>query len=105
MFLHRIVPGGATVATAFTWPVWPHPPQVNSRAKEILHQLETDHVNHRGDSKITPPARKAETPVQLTLFDFGTHPVIEQPRDLHVESTQPPEALQLLQQWQQEARQ
>jgi DNA mismatch repair protein MutS len=104
VFLHRIVPGGADRSYGIhVARLAGIPKVVNQRAQEILVQLEADHVNHRGDSKITPPKRKKDAPVQLTLFEFGTHPVIEKLRELDVQSTTPLEALQLLQQWQTEA--
>lgn len=105
VFLHRIVPGGADRSYGIhVARLAGIPASVNQRAQEILLQLETDHVNHRGDSKITPPKRKKDAPIQLTLFDFGTHPVIEKLRTLDIQTTTPLEALQLLQQWQSEAK-
>ncbi len=104
VFLHRIVPGGADRSYGIHVARLAGIPQaVNKRAKEILIQLESDHVNHRGDSKITPPQRKSDTPIQLTLFEFGTHPVVEKIRDLDIHSTTPLQALQLLEQLKQEA--
>jgi DNA mismatch repair protein MutS len=103
VFLHRIVPGGADRSYGIhVARLAGIPRKVNERAKDILAQLEADHLNHRGDSKITPPRRKADTPIQLTLFEFGHHPVIDKLRALEVSSTTPIEALQLLQQWQQQ---
>ena len=103
VFLHRIVPGGADRSYGIhVARLAGIPRKVNERAKDILAQLEADHLNQRGDSKITPPRRKADTPIQLTLFEFGHHPVIDKLRALEVSSTTPIEALQLLQQWQQQ---
>jgi len=75
---------------------------VNERAKDILYQLEADHSKHRGDSKITPPRRREDAPIQLTLFDFADHPVIDKIRDLDVSQMTPVQALQMLEQWQNE---
>jgi len=103
VFLHRIVPGGADRSYGIHVARLAGIPQsVSSRAKQVLEQLEADHVNHRGDSKITPPRRKKDAPIQLTLFEFGTHPVIEKLQKLNVQETSPIEALQLLVQWQKE---
>ncbi len=103
VFLHRIVPGGADKSYGIHVARLAGIPQsVNERAKEILAQLETDHLNHRGDSKITPPRRKSDSPIQLTLFEMGHHPVVDKIRDLQITSTSPIEAFQLLQQWQKE---
>ncbi len=103
VFLHRIVPGGADKSYGIHVARLAGIPQlVNDRAKEILHQLEADHVNARGDSKITPPRREPDSPIQLTLFDFGDHPVIEKLRSIDIADMTPMQALQLLEQWQQE---
>lgn len=103
VFLHRIVPGGADKSYGIhVARLAGIPKLVNERAKDILSQLEADHLNRRGDSKITPPRRKPDSPIQLTLFEMGHHPVIDKLRELQVTSMTPLEALQLLQQWQQE---
>ena len=103
VFLHRIVPGGADKSYGIHVARLAGVPQrVNQRAKEILEQLEADHLNGRGDSKITPPRRKADTPIQLTLFEMGHHPLIDKLRELEVAAITPLQALQLLEQWQQE---
>ncbi len=103
VFLHRIVPGGADKSYGIhVARLAGIPKLVNERAKDILAQLEADHLNRRGDSKITPPRRKADAPIQLTLFEMGHHPVIDKLRELQVTNITPLEALQLLQQWQQE---
>lgn len=105
VFLHRIVPGGADKSYGIHVARLAGIPQtVNQRAKDILAQLEADHLNTRGDSKITPPRRKADTPIQLTLFEFGEHPVMDKLRELNVGGTTPLEALQLLTEWQAEAK-
>ena len=103
VFLHRIVPGGADKSYGIhVARLAGVPHTVNQRAKDILEQLETDHLNHRGDSKITPPRRKPDSPIQLTLFEMGHHPLIDKLRELDVSSITPLQALQLLEQWQQE---
>ncbi len=105
VFLHRIVPGGADksygihVARLAGVPL-----PVNERAKDILAQLESDHINKYGDSKITPPRRAPKSPIQLTLFDFGEHPIVEKIRDLDVESVDPQRALELVKQWHEECQ-
>lgn len=105
VFLHRIVPGGADKSYGIhVARLAGIPAGVNERAKDILHQLETDHLNQRGDSKITPPRRKPDAPVQLTLFEIGHHPVVDKLRDLEIAATTPIQALQLLEQWQREVR-
>ncbi|MEC8555524.1 MAG: DNA mismatch repair protein MutS [Planctomycetota bacterium] len=103
VFLHRIVPGGADKSYGIhVARLAGIPFHVNERAKDILNQLEADHINHRGDSKITPPRRREDAPIQLTLFDFADHPVIDKIRDLDVSQMTPVQALQMLEQWQNE---
>ena len=104
VFLHRIVPGGADRSYGIhVARLAGIPKSVSQRAREVLEQLEADHVNHRGDSKITPPRRRKDNPIQLTLFEFGTHPVIEKLQKLDLQSTTPLDALQILAQWQKKA--
>ncbi len=103
VFLHRIVPGGADKSYGIHVARLAGVPQVvNQRAKDILEQLEADHLNRRGDSKITPPRRKADSPIQLTLFEMGHHPLIDRLRELEISTLTPLQALQLIEQWQQE---
>ncbi len=105
VFLHRIVPGGADKSYGIhVARLAGIPSTINERAKDILAQLEMDHVNRYGDSKITPPRRKEKSAIQLTLFDFGEHPVVETIRSLDVGSTTPVQALQILEQLQREAQ-
>lgn len=105
VFLHRIVPGGADKSYGIhVARLAGIPFHVNERAKDILHQLEADHINQRGDSKITPPRSKEDSPIQLTLFDFGDHPIIEKIRELNTTDMTPMQALQLLEQWRSEVQ-
>ncbi len=103
VFLHRIVQGGADrsygIHVARLAGV---PREVNERAKDILAQLEVDHLNRYGESKITPPPRRQGAPVQLTLFEWGDHPVIDKVRHVDVESLDPAEAIALITQWKSE---
>ncbi|MCA9126036.1 MAG: DNA mismatch repair protein MutS [Planctomycetales bacterium] len=103
VFLHRILPGGADKSYGIhVARLAGIPHHVNERAKDILAQLESDHLNKRGDSKITPPRRREGAPIQLTLFEFEEHPLIEKIRRIDVAGTTPIAALQLLEQWQRE---
>ncbi|MFO1064706.1 MAG: hypothetical protein U0892_12655 [Pirellulales bacterium] len=104
VFLHRIVPGGADKSYGIHVARLAGVPEVvNERAKDILAQLETDHLNKYGDSKITPPRRSPKSPIQLTLFDFGEHPVIEKLRELDIRTLAADQALDLLNEYKQEA--
>ncbi|MCR9291930.1 MAG: DNA mismatch repair protein MutS [bacterium] len=105
VFLHRIVPGGADKSYGIhVARLAGIPSKVNERAKDILVQLESDHLNTRGDSKITPPRRKQDSPIQLTLFEFSDHPLIEKIKSVEISGMTPLQALQLLEQWQTELR-
>ena len=100
VFLHRIVPGGADrsygIHVARLAGV---PKAVNSRAKDVLAQLELDHVDRNGKSKILAPQSKTQGPIQMTLFEWTEHPVIEELRKTEIDALSPLEALQLLHQW------
>jgi DNA mismatch repair protein MutS len=104
VFLHRIITGGADKSYGIHVARLAGIPQsVNQRARDILEQLETDHLNTRGESKITPPRRRENAPIQLTLFELTDHPIIDKLKALDVENTAADEALQLLKQWRNEA--
>jgi DNA mismatch repair protein MutS len=101
--LHRIVQGGADKSYGIhVARLAGVPKHVNDRAKNILAQLEIDHLNKYGESKISPPPRKADSPIQLTLFEWTEHPLLEKIRSLDLTRTTPIEALQVIEQWQRE---
>ncbi|MCK5845039.1 MAG: hypothetical protein KAG97_10045, partial [Victivallales bacterium] len=76
------------------------------RAKDILAQLEDEHLDATGHAKIAlPEAREslsksssADEPqeIQLTLFGPSEHPILDDLRTLDVNETTPLEALQQL---------
>ncbi len=103
IFLHRIVRGGADrsygIQVARMAGV---PASVNERAKDILAQLEVDHINKYGESKITPPKRKPNAPLQLTLFEWNEHPLLDRIRSFDLHTSTPLEALRTIELWQQE---
>lgn len=101
VFLHRIVRGGADKSYGIhVARLAGIPKHVNERAKDILAQLEIDHINKYGQSKITPPPKKSGAPIQLTLFDWGEHPVLDRIREIDLAQTTPLQALQWIEQWQ-----
>lgn len=103
IFLHRIVEGGADrsygIHVARLAGV---PRQVNERAKVILAQLELDHVDKHGASKITPPPRKKDGPIQLTLFEWTEHPLLDKIRRVDLGRLPALDALHLIENWQRE---
>jgi DNA mismatch repair protein MutS len=99
VFLHRIIPGGADKSYGIhVARLAGIPTVVNERAKDILAQLESDHRDALDMPTIPPPqGRKRSGDVQLTLFGFADHPVLDDLKRLKVDSMSPIEALQFLQ--------
>lgn len=95
VFLYRIVPGGTDRSYGIQVArLAGLPERVIGRAKEILMTLESN------DQKVVAPPQSAAqlitTPVQLRLFDFAPHPVLERLKCLDPDSLTPREALALL---------
>lgn len=99
VFLHRIIPGGADKSYGIhVARLAGIPTEVNERAKDILAQLESDHRDALDMPTIAPPqGRKRSGDVQLTLFGFADHPVLDDLKRLQVDAMSPLEALQFLQ--------
>jgi DNA mismatch repair protein MutS len=102
VFLHKIVEGAADKSYGIhVARLAGVPREVIERSKEILAQLEEEHLDAEGRAKIARhpkiPERRAH--FQLTLFG-GDHPIIDELRGLDLNATTPLEALQLLQKWQ-----
>jgi DNA mismatch repair protein MutS len=105
VFLHRIVPGGADrsygIHVARLAGV---PREVNDRAKQILIQLEENHLNKYGQPNIAPPRSKASGSIQMTLFEWKDNAVVDRLKSLEIESMTPIEALQQLEALQRQAK-
>jgi len=104
VFLHKIVDGAADKSYGIhVARLAGVPKSVNERAKAILSRLEEEHLDPRGGAKI---ARRDEPhttgDLQLTLFGYEEHPLLEKIRTLAIDQTTPLTALETLQQWQQE---
>ena len=102
VFLHKIVPGAADksygihVARLAGVPI-----EVNQRAQEILAQLEAEHLDERGRPKIARGDGSSPAGgLQLTLFGFAEHPLLDEIRDQDINELTPLDALTLLQNWQ-----
>jgi DNA mismatch repair protein MutS len=81
------------------------PSEVNERAKQILAQLEAEHLDDDGRPKIASKRkRRRGGDIQLTLFGPPEHPLLNKIRDLQVDHLTPLQALQLVQQWQRELK-
>ncbi|MEO1525985.1 MAG: DNA mismatch repair protein MutS [Planctomycetota bacterium] len=106
VFLHRIVAGGADKSYGIhVARLAGVPAMVNERAKDVLAQLEADHRDALDRPTIAPPAGHSPSDggaYQLTLFGFADHPVLGQIQDLDLDGMTPLDALQFLQQAQQE---
>jgi len=101
VFLHKIIPGAADKSYGIhVARLAGVPKEIVERAKEILFQLEQEHLDAEGGAKIaqrTGKPRRSE--VQLTLFEPVEHPLLEALRRLDVNATAPLDALRLLQEW------
>ncbi len=105
VFLHKITEGAADrsygIHVARLAGV---PREVIERARDILAQLETEHHDTAGRSRIARPEKKRAGQLQLTLFAPLEHPLLDEIREFDLNATAPIEALQRLARWQEELR-
>ena len=101
VFLHKIVEGSADKSYGIhVARLAGVPKEVNERAKQILAQLETEHLDEEGRPKIT--SQKEKRPrgdIQMTLFAAYDHPLLGKIRGTDVNSLTPIEALQIISDW------
>jgi DNA mismatch repair protein MutS len=107
VFLHKIIEGAADKSYGIhVARLAGVPRQVLERAKDVLAQLEADHVDEQGNAR--PSRRKSSSrssgPIQLTLFGASEHPLLEKLRGLDVNSITPLAALKMIQEWQEELK-
>ncbi len=104
VFLHKIVEGAADKSYGIhVARLAGVPREVNHRAKQILAQLEQEHLDDDGRPKIGRRGKSRRIgDLQLTLFAAEPHPLIEKLRALDLDNLSPIAALQLLNQWQAE---
>jgi DNA mismatch repair protein MutS len=102
VFLHKIIAGAADksygihVARLAGVPV-----EVNERAKQVLSQLEDEHLDANGRPKISPTVKEdRKGDIQLTLFGTADHPLLDAIRQTDINGLTPLEALQLVALWQ-----
>ena len=101
VFLHKIVEGAADKSYGIhVARLAGVPREVIERSKEILAQLEEEHLDAEGHAKIArrPKIPEKRAHYQLTLFG-GDHPIIDEIHTLDLNATTPLQAMQLLQQW------
>jgi DNA mismatch repair protein MutS len=102
VFLHKIIEGAADKSYGIhVARLAGVPREVIERSKEILSQLEEEHLDTEGRAKIAKRAKIPEKRAhyQLTLFG-GDHPIIDDLRSIDLNTTTPLQAMQLLQKWQ-----
>ncbi|MEE9603110.1 MAG: DNA mismatch repair protein MutS [Thermoguttaceae bacterium] len=102
VFLHKIVDGAADKSYGIhVARLAGVPREVINRGKDILAQLEDEHLDASGQAKI---ARTQKSPrqseIQLTLFAPAEHPLLDELRKLDIDATSPLDALQKLKTWQ-----
>ena len=101
VFLHKIVEGSADKSYGIhVARLAGVPREVNERAKQILNQLESEHLDANGTAKIAKRKKKRQGgDIQLTLFSPMEHPLMDEIRAADVNALTPIDALQLIQQW------
>jgi DNA mismatch repair protein MutS len=102
VFLHKIVAGAADKSYGIHVARLAGVPRpVIERSKEILAQLEDEHLDADGRAKIARRSKSAKRAgVQLTLFSPIDHPLLDDVRRLDLNNITPLAALQLVKQWQ-----
>ena len=90
VFLHRVIPGGADRSYGVhVAQIAGLPRPVVERARELLHQLETQ----GSDFQPAPKKQRSDNPGQKKMFDEGPHPALKDLRALKVDEMSPLEAL------------
>lgn len=103
IWLRKVLPGGTDKSYGIqVGRMAGLPPTVIERAKEILADLEKDGSKRRdtlGGASVPPKSQK----LQMTLFEAEEHPVVEELRQLDINTLSPVEALIALQKLQRKA--
>ena len=103
VFLHKIIEGTADKSYGIhVARLAGVPAEVNERAKEILAQLEAEHLDSEGRPKIAREVGNTGQKLQLSLFGWADHPLLDKIREADLNATTPIDALGLLQAWQAE---
>lgn len=90
VFLHRVVPGGADQSYGVhVAQLAGMPRPVVERARELLHQLETQ----GSDFEPVIQKKKRNNPMQMSFLDDAPHPALTMLRGLSVDELSPIEAL------------
>jgi DNA mismatch repair protein MutS len=103
VFLHKIVDGPADKSYGIHVARLAGVPRtVLERSKQILAQLEAEHLDEAGKSKLARRrgGRARVGDLQLTLFAPAEHPLLDEIRRLELDQLRPIDALALVSQWQ-----
>ncbi len=102
VFLHKIVEGAADKSYGIhVARLAGVPREVIERSKDILVQLEDEHLDAEGRAKIARPAQSTRrSHLQLTLFGPADHPLLDDIRQLDANQLTPLDALGLVHKWQ-----
>ncbi len=102
VFLYKIVEGAADKSYGIhVARLAGVPRRVVDRSKEVLAQLEDEHLDAAGRPKIARRAEKRRVgDFQLSLFGPADHPLLDDVRSVDLNQTTPLEALQLIHRWQ-----
>lgn len=99
VFLHKIQPGAADRSYGIhVAKLAGIPRSVQSRAEEILSELEGD--NHLRPAQAHRPHVDRNAKYQLTLFEMNDHPLLDEIRAFPLNETPPLEALHRIKLWQ-----
>jgi DNA mismatch repair protein MutS len=101
VFLHKIVPGAADKSYGIHVARLAGVPRgVNERAKQILAQLEGEHLTSDNRAKIARSEKqRPRGDLQLTLFGQAEHPLLDEIRAVDPNNLTPMDALRLVGQW------
>jgi DNA mismatch repair protein MutS len=103
IFLHKIVAGSADKSYGIhVARLAGVPREVNERAKQILAQLESEHLDEQGRPKIANRGKNRRGDIQLTLFAPVEHPLLDKIRGTDCNAITPLDALRLVKLWQEE---
>ncbi len=106
LLLHKIVEGAADKSYGIhVARLAGVPREVIERSKDILLQLEEEHLDAEGRAKIArpaPPQRRGQ--LQLTLFGPADHPLLDDIRQLDPNQLTPLDALGLVHKWQEQLK-
>jgi DNA mismatch repair protein MutS len=103
VFLHKIVEGAADKSYGIhVARLAGVPREVNERAKDVLAQLENEHLDRQGRPKSAQRAKaRRHGDLQLTLFGAAEHPLLDEIRELDHAALPPFGALLKIKEWQQ----